>query len=172
MRSIYSKLFLGVLGFCLILAGTAQAGPSTTSHPPLFLKVQTADGKAIQAPVVKFKALSMAVVATLIKEGKMTPTQSSEKGGKNFGNMTFYLGQDVSSDFINWAKASMAQTDGTISKDSGEFMLPAWGGNGSMDFTMEGLKVVGFIPAEGENGIQLVLAADKTESNPPINFKK
>jgi hypothetical protein len=172
MRAIHLKSIVLLLSFCLMSVGIVQAGQSTSSRPPLFLKVQTADGKSIQAPVVKFRALSLAVIATLIKEGKMTAPQSPEKGKKNSGNMTFYLGQDVSSDFINWAKASMAQPAGTISKDSGEFMLPAWNGNGSMDFTMQGLQVVGFIPAEGENGIQLVLAADKTESNPPINFKK
>jgi hypothetical protein len=170
MRTLYFKS-LG-LGFCLMLAGIAQAGPITASHPPLILKVQTADGKAIQAPVVRYKALSLAVVATLVKEGKMKPTQSPEKGGKQSGNMTFYLGPDVSNDFIAWAKDSMAQPDGTVSKDSGDFAIPAWSGNGSMDFTMQGLKVVGFIPADGTNGVQLVLAADQTVSTPPINFNQ
>jgi hypothetical protein len=172
MSSIHLKSLVWVLSFCLTLTGIAQAGQTTSSRPSLILKVQTADGKAIQAPVLKYKSLSQAVVATLVKEGKMKPTQAPEKGGKNFGNMTFYLGQDVSNDFITWAKSSMAQPAGTVSKDSAEFAIPAWNGNGSMDFTMQGLKVVGFMPAEGENGIQLVLAADQTESTPPINFKK
>jgi hypothetical protein len=37
---------------------------------------------------------------------------------------------------------------------------------------MRGLKVAGFVPADGSGGIELILAADKTEAFPPINFSK
>ena len=158
-----------ILGFCLMGAGTAYAGSSATPVPAssqLVLNVQTASGKTLQAPVVKFKALSLAVVVTLIKEGKMNVSQAPENDPS--GNMTFYLDKNVSSDFVNWAKRSLGQT---VSSDSGEFTWPAKNGYPAEVFKMRGLKVVGFIPADGANGIQLVLAADKTEAFPPIKFK-
>src|ERR1700722_4689637 len=159
-----------VLGFCFAAVGAALAGSTTTSIPTssqLILRVQTAEGKTLLAPVVKFKALSLAVVVTLIKEGKMSPSKAPENDPS--GNMTFYLDKNVSADFVNWAKSSFGQTG---SNDSGEFTWPAKNGYPAETFKMRGLKVVGFMPADGSGGIQLVLAADKTEAFPPINFSK
>lgn len=154
-----------ILVFCILLTrvGSAQ---STSPANPLVLTVQTAGGKALQAPVIKFKALSLAVVTTLIKEGKMKASQAPENDPN--GYMTFYLDKSISADFINWAKSSMGQNGG--SKDSGEFIWPAKNGYPAETFKMQGLKVVGFVPAMGPDGVQLVLDADKTEAFPPINF--
>jgi hypothetical protein len=172
MRQGNSKLKGLVLAFCLTLTQVIQADQPTPVVPTsggLVLNVKTADGKALQAPVLKFKALSLAVITTLIKEGKMSPSQAPENDPS--GNMTFYLDKNVSADFINWAKSSFGQT-GKGSNDSGEFTWPAKNGNPAETFKMQGLKVAGFIPVEGSDGIQLVLAADKTEAFPPINFSK
>ena len=162
-----------VLGFCLIGAGITRADSSpipVSTSTSLVLNVQTADGKVLQAPVVKFKALSLAVITTLIKEGKMSPSRAPENDPS--GNITFYLGKNVSEDFVNWAKNSLGQTAGKGSNDSGEFTWPAKNGTPAEIFKMRGLKVAGFMPADGSDGIQLVLATDKTEAFPPIDFSK
>jgi hypothetical protein len=172
MRQGNSKLKGLVLAFCLTLTQVIQADQLTPVVPTsgrLVLHVQTADGKSLQAPVLKFKALSLAVIKTLIKEGKMSPSQAPENDPS--GNMTFYLDKNVSSDFINWAKSSFGQTS-SGSNDSGEFTWPAKNGNSAETFKMRGLKVAGFVPADGSGGIELILAADKTEAFPPINFSK
>jgi hypothetical protein len=164
-----------VFGFCLVFSGMVNADQPIAAVPTpaqLVLNVQTADGKALQAPVVRFKALSLAVVATLIKEGKMTASQSPEKAANRSANMTFYLDKNVSDDFVNWAKSNMGQTSGSVSNDSGEFTWPSKNGYPAEMFKMQGLRVVGFIPGDDSNGGQLVLAADKTEAFPPINFSK
>jgi hypothetical protein len=99
----------------------------------------------------------------------MSPSQAPENDP--CGHMTFYLDKNVSADFVNWAKKSLGQT-GSTSSDLGEFTWPAKNGNPPEMFKMQGLKVVGFIPADGSSGIQLVLVADKTEAFPPIHFSK
>jgi hypothetical protein len=172
MRTKNGRWAVLVLGFCLMGTGVTYAGSSTppaSASSQLVLNVQTVDGKTLQAPVVKFKALSLAVVVTLIKEGKMSASQAPENDPS--GNMTFYLDKNVSANFVSWAKRSLGQTGGNGSPDSGEFTWPAKNGYPAEVFKMRGLKVVGFMPADGANGIQLVLAADKTEAYPPINFK-
>src|ERR1700722_1053658 len=153
------------LTFCFLFSQMVTAAQTTANF--LVLNVKTADGKVLQAPVVKFKALSLAVITTLIKEGKMNPSHAPENDPS--GNMTFYLDKNVSADFVSWAKSSFGQTG---SNDSGEFTWPAKNGYPAETFKMRGLKVVGFMPADGSGGIQLVLAADKTEAFPPINFSK
>jgi hypothetical protein len=161
-----------VLGFCFLGTGITRSDSSATpvsTSPQLVLHVQTADGKALQAPVVKFKALSLAVIVTLIKEGKMSPSQAPKNDPS--GYITFYLDKNVSAGFVNWAKSSFGHTSNG-SNDSGEFTWPAKNGNPAETFKMRGLKVAGFVPAEGSDGVQLVLAADKTEAFPPINFSK
>jgi hypothetical protein len=79
------------------------------------------------------------------------------------------LDKNVSADFVKWAKSSLGQTNSP--RDLGEFIWPAKNGYPAETFKMQGLKVVGFVPADSANGIQLVLAADKTEAFPPLNFK-
>ncbi len=169
MRRSNLKWMVLVLGFCLVSSRTVQADQTanTGSTPQLVLTVQTANGKALQAPVVKFKALSLAVIKTLIKEGKLSPSRAPENDPS--GNMTFYLDNNVSADFVNWVKSSLGQSE---SKDSGEFIWPSQRGIPGETFKMQGLKVVGFIPADKSNGIELVLAADKTEAFPPLDFSK
>ena len=164
------KLGCLVLGFCFLGAGMSYADSSTpvSTAPQLILNVQTADGKNLQAPVVKFKALSLAVITTLIKEGKLDASRAPENDPQ--GYMTFYLDKNVSADFTNWAKASLGQTG--ESGDSGQFTWPAQNGHSAEMFKMQGLKVEGFMPADSSDGIQLVLAADKTEAFPPIDFSK
>jgi hypothetical protein len=157
-----------VLIFCVLLSYVAAAQSTAPPVNPLVLHIQTADGKILQATVAKFKALSLAVITTLIKEGKMNPSQAPENDPS--GYMTFYLDKSVSGDFVNWAKSSLGQSSG--SGDSGEFTWPAKNGYPAETFKMQGLKVVGFVPAMGSDGIQLVLAADKTEAFPPIDFSK
>jgi hypothetical protein len=169
MKKLSGKLAGLVLAFCFATTGAALAGASATpvsTSAQLVLHVQTADGKNLQAPVVRFKSLSLAVMATLIKEGKMSPSKASENDPA--GNMTFYLDKNVSADFVSWAKGSLGQTHNP--RDLGQFIWPAKNGYPAETFKMQGLKVVGFIPADGTNGIQLVLGADKTEAFPPLNF--
>lgn len=169
MKGIWTTFALGI-GFAA--AGVLQAGLTPTPSPTssqLILHVQTADGKVLQAPVFRFKALSLAVMATLIKEKKMKPSQAPKSDPS--GNMTFYLDKNVPADFVAWAQNSLGQV-GRHSNDVGEFIWPARGGYKAEAFHMQGLKVVGFIPADDSNGIQLILAADKTEAFPPLNFKK
>jgi hypothetical protein len=157
-----------VLIFCILLSRVAVAQLTAPPANPLVLHVQTADGKALRAPVVKFKALSLAVIVTLIKEGKMNASQAPENDPH--GYMTFYLDKSVSADFVNWAKSSLGQSSGA--KDSGEFTWPAKNGYPAETFKMRGLKVVGFVPAMGSDGVQLVLDADKTEAFPSIDFSR
>ncbi|GEM_PF-3526601 len=170
MKKMNWKMISLALGFSLFGTDITRAdSPAPVSTPSqLVLTVKTADGKTLQAPVVKFKALSLAVVTTLIKEGKMDSSRAHENDPH--GYMTFYLDKSVSSDFANWAKSSLGQSGG--SGDSGEFTWPAKNGFPAETFKMRGLKVVGFIPAMGPDGIQLVVATDKTEAFPPIDFSK
>jgi hypothetical protein len=173
MKKTDWKLAALAFGLSLFGAGITYADSSSTPVPtssPLVLNVQTADGKTLQAPVLKFKALSLAVVTTLIKEGKMSASRAPENDP--LGYVTFYLDKNTSADFVNWAKGNFSQTSGNGSTDSGEFTWPAKNGNAAETFKMQGLKVVGFVPAEGSDGIELVLATDKTEAFPPINFSK
>lgn len=167
MRQMNRKWMGFIVGFCLVLSQSVRADQAASASG-LILKVQTAEGKAFQAPVVKFKALSLAVLTTLIKEGKLDASRAPENDP--LGYMTFYLDKSVSADFTTWAKTSLGQTKG--SGDSGEFTWPSQNGHPAEIFKMRGLKVEGFMPADGSGGIQLVLAADKTEVFPPIDFSK
>ncbi len=151
-------LFLLMAAVYFLCVGSVQAGQI------YHLKITTADGKTLQAPVKSFKALSLAVIATLVKQGKMTnPPENPDPGGY----MTFYLDKNVGADFIAWA--SMTKTAA-----AGQFQWVDSHGKATETFNMTGVKVTQFTTADTKstNGGTLVILADETVADPPINFSK
>jgi len=153
------KFFGGIVAILSFLAfGQVRAGQIT------YLKIVTADGQSLQAPVKSFKGLSFGVVATLVKQGKMKfpPTNPDPQG-----HMTFYLDKSVTTDFVVWAAGKNATAK------SGQFAWVDPSGSHGENFTMTGVKVTQFTGtgANSDNAGTLVLIADETVADPPINFK-
>jgi hypothetical protein len=150
--------FSFVLAFSFFYSSFVQA------TQPNYLKITTADGKTLQAPVKSFKGLSLGVIATLVKQGKMTnPPENPGQGGY----MTFYLDKTVGADFVTWA--AMTKTAA-----SGQFQWVDSHGKKTITFTMTGVHVSQFTTADAKstNGGTLVILADETVADPPIDFSK
>jgi hypothetical protein len=164
-----------VLGFCLIISGGVWAGPTpvVTSHSTstYYLHLQTADGQKFEAQVHSFKAISLAVLQTMIKEGKIKKEEAPENGTN--GDMTYYLDSNLSPAFVVWAQKSLGQGSKQGSGVTADFAWHDASGKTTYTFNLEGLKVMKFAPNEkNSKEWELVISADRTISNPPIDFHK
>jgi hypothetical protein len=153
-----------VLGLALLMPGMATA---TETPKVVNLQIQTAEGKSLQAPVRWFKGLSFGVVATLVKQGKM---KGNPQGVGANGDMTFLLDKSVTEDFVKWAQGALTQKGGQTGA-TGTFVWTDSKGKVSETFTLKGVKVMKFTPdPKNAYGGTLVLEADETTADPPLNF--
>jgi hypothetical protein len=156
------KLSAGLfLGMGLLFPGLALSDEN-------YLHIHLSDGQALDAPIQSFKGISLSVLTTLKKQGKLANV--SEPASDPHGYMTFVLNPDVSAAFTAWAKSLAGK--GPADSATGEFAWAGTQGKTSYVFKMTHLQVVQFTPADskGLNGGQFVLSAD-TVSYPPIDFK-
>lgn len=154
-------------GFLLLLLIPVLvfAGPSPK---PIPLQILTSDGKSFTAPVLSYKGLSLGVVATLIKQGKMK--KNPEQGFNSNGDMTFVLDKSVSKDFTAWVLKGLSQNGGQTGA-TGTFVWVNSKGIVGETFTLKGIQVIQFtLDSKNTNGGTLVLEAYDTEAVPPINF--
>jgi hypothetical protein len=164
-----------VLGFCLFFSGGVWAGskPVVTPHSTstYYLHLQTADGQKLEAPVHSFKAISLAVLQTMIKEGKIKKEDAPENGSK--GDITYYLDSNQSPQFVVWAQKSQEQGANQGSGVTADFAWHDASGKTTYTFNMEGVRVVKFAPSEkNSKEWELVISTDRTVSNLPIDFHK
>lgn len=168
------KLFVGLsVGFFMIFSGTALAGTDPTPVPAgkvskNYLHISTPDGQTFEVPIKSYKGISLSVLMTLKKQGKMLNVQ--EPGSDPNGYMTFILDSDVPPAFVLWAQNQAGK--GPSPNATGEFRWIDSTGKTNYVFKMTALKVIRFYPADTKNtnGGLMVLDAN-TESIPPIQFK-
>src|SRR5579883_3020496 len=100
MRPALSRFLKAALVCAVLLPGLGRA---TSSVP---LRIQTTDGKKWEVPVKSFKGISLSVISTLVKQGKMK--EPPEKGNGTGGDMTFILGKDVPAGFLDWVQQAIS----------------------------------------------------------------
>jgi hypothetical protein len=175
VRLISLRNTFAILAFSLLFISRALAGPTSgiTPHPSstYYLHLQTADGQKLEAPVHSFKAISLAVLQTMIKEGKIKKEDAPENGSN--GDMTYYLDSNLSPAFVVWAQKAQAQGANQGSGVTADFAWHDASGKTTYTFNMKGVRVVKFAPSEkNSKEWELVISADRTVSKPPIDFLK
>ena len=171
MSGIFAPIIGLVFWISWVVPGAVQGDPSSPAVPAAsvnYLQIHTGAGENLKARVQSFKGLSLSVLATLQKQGKLTGVH--EPNSDPQGYMTFILTPEVSADWANWAKSQAAQKDS--SGATGEFAWVDSKGKVAETFMMSRLRVIQFIPSTsgGPNGGQIILSAD-TQAIPPIHFK-